>query len=155
MKKPIEIRVRINVEFDSSEAILADYLHDAKVAPYPLREMVMLALKSYWLPFAYKRQKLKGEKLHQATLDSIYRLQLHLQYLQSMMGIKLERGELGIDLLTQSDTPSEQPEDSTVVALEATEDLTSEELEEDKEADDKWNVPFGFTSKLGESHESD
>lgn len=148
MKRPIEIRIRINVEFDSSEAALADYLHDSSAAPFPFREMVMLALKSYWLPLAYKRQKAAPEKLHEVTLDCIYRLQLHIQYLQSMIGIKLEPAVLGVDPLIQPNAPSsEQLEDFTVA--EATADVASFELEESEADGGKWDVPFEFTSKLG------
>lgn len=157
LTRPIEIRIRLNVEFDSSEAILNDYLHNTEAAPYPFREMVMLALKSYWLPFAYKSQKNSLEKLRQATLDSIYRLQMHLSYLHSVTGIELnELAPLVYPPYLSSTTPKQELPDisstaaaSSVAQTATDKQIAIEEVPVGEQGDpQQWKIPFEFTNAL-------
>ncbi|MBV8885930.1 MAG: hypothetical protein JO235_18310 [Chroococcidiopsidaceae cyanobacterium CP_BM_RX_35] len=148
MKKTIEIRLRIKVEYDSSEAVLVEYLRDVEATPYPFREMVMLALKTFWLPYAYKHLKVTSEQLHQVTLESIYGLLIHLQRLQSMIGIKLDSGMIGSILPIQVNTASVSI--SASEAVHNSDNSLTEELSVEEADDGEWNVPFQFTSNLGD-----
>lgn len=86
MLSDIEFRLRVRVERDSPEAVILNYLN-SKQTLYPPKDMAMIALLSYWLPLAYRDQGLAAkENLVWVIRDSIYRLKLHLQYLQEMLG---------------------------------------------------------------------
>lgn len=122
MLEDIELfRVRVRVGSDSPEAIVMNYLN-SKQTLYPARDMVMLALITYWLPIAYRDSNLGAkENLERLIRDSIYRLQLHLQYLHQMLGEEtLEEAALSVDI--------ESPESQLVIKpqlLKAQEDTSS------------------------------
>ena len=112
------------------------------------REMVMLALRTFWLPYAYKRLKVTSEQLHQVTLESIYGLLIHLQRLQSMIGLKLDSGMIGSILPMQVNAASMSI--SASEAVHNSDNSLTEELSVEEADDGEWNVPFQFTSNLGD-----
>lgn len=93
MLEDIEFRLRVKVDSDSPEAVILNYLN-SKQTLYPARDMAMIALMSYWLPIAYEANGLQArEKMKRAIRASIYRLKLHLQDLQQMLGEEVEPGK--------------------------------------------------------------
>jgi hypothetical protein len=85
MLEDFEFRLRTRTRKESSEAIILSYLN-SKDTLYPPKDMVMIALMSYWLPLAYQSLgKGAKENLNQNIRACIYRLKLHLQYLQEML----------------------------------------------------------------------
>jgi hypothetical protein len=86
MLEDIEFRLRLRVESDSPEAIILKYLNSRQTL-YPSRDMAMIALISYWLPIACRDEGMQPkESFSRVIQNSTYRLKLHLQYLQQMLG---------------------------------------------------------------------
>lgn len=87
----IEFRLRVRVDSNSPEAILLNYLN-SKQTLYPAKDMAMIALMSFWLPLAYRDDNLQAqENIGRVIRDSIYRLKLHLPYLEQMLGEEVEQ----------------------------------------------------------------
>lgn len=78
-----EIRVRIKGEENNKELVLAKYLNSKKT-PYKTKEMVMMALSAYWLPFAYKDKF--GTVDRECILSCLHLLELQRDYLLKMLG---------------------------------------------------------------------
>ena len=105
MLENLEFRLRTRVQQESPEAILLSYLN-SKDTLYPAKDMVMIALTSYWLPLAYQAVgKGNKQKLEPHIRSCIYRLKLHQQYLQEMLGEEAADLEAGL-MLSQSPTSS-------------------------------------------------
>ena len=86
MLEDIEFRLRLRVESDSPEAIILKYLNSRQTL-YPSKDMAMIALISYWLPIACRDEGIQPkESFSRVIQNSTYRLKLHLQYLQQMLG---------------------------------------------------------------------
>ena len=83
--KKLRVRFQVQAQDESLEAVLLDYL-TSRSAPYPFDDMVITALRSFWLPFAYRDSKL-GIKIEKDRViqDCIDRLKLQKQYLQEML----------------------------------------------------------------------
>jgi hypothetical protein len=83
--KKFQIRFQVQALEDSNDGILLTYLH-SKDAPYPFNDMALNALKSYWLPLAYKDDSAaEPEEKKRAISDCIDRLQLQEQHLRQML----------------------------------------------------------------------
>lgn len=80
------IRFQVTASPSSREGMVLDYLL-AGETPYPLRDMVMLSVQSFWLPLAYReRQKvLPTSELEPLIRSCVLRLQIQQQYLQSLL----------------------------------------------------------------------
>ncbi|GAX38993.1 hypothetical protein [Nodularia sp. NIES-3585] len=105
MLENLEFRLRTRVQQESPEAILLSYLN-SKDTLYPAKDMVMIALTSYWLPLAYQAVgKGNKQKLEPHIRSCIYRLKLHQQYLQEMLSEEPADLEAGL-MLSQSPTSS-------------------------------------------------
>ena len=78
-----EIRIRIKGEENNKDLVLAKYLNSEKT-PYKTKEMVMMALSAYWLPFAYKDKF--GTVDRECILSCLYLLNLQRDYLLQMLG---------------------------------------------------------------------
>ncbi|MEM9154163.1 MAG: hypothetical protein AAGB13_03870 [Cyanobacteria bacterium P01_F01_bin.33] len=79
------IRFQVTASPSSREGMVLDYLL-AGETPYPLRDMVMLSVQSFWLPLAY-RERLKAlpaPELEPLIRSCVLRLQMQQQYLQSL-----------------------------------------------------------------------
>lgn len=86
MSSDFEFRLRMRVEGNSPEATVLNYLN-SKQTPYPPKDMAMIALMSYWLPLACLDEQMQSPESFKRTIqNSIYRLKLHVQYLQQMLG---------------------------------------------------------------------
>ncbi len=87
----IEFRLRVRVDSNSPEAILLNYLN-SKQTLYPAKDMAMIALMSFWLPLAYRDDDSQAHgNIGRVIRDSIYRLKLHLPYLEQMLGEEVEQ----------------------------------------------------------------
>ena len=79
------VRFQVTASPASREGMVLDYLL-AGETPYPLRDMVMLSVQSFWLPLAY-RDRLKAlpaSELEPLIRSCVLRLQMQQQYLQSL-----------------------------------------------------------------------
>lgn len=88
MLEDFEFRLRARTDTNSSEAMLIKYLNSRDTL-YPARDMVMIALKSYWLPLACQSVGEENLDLEQLVRSCLYRLQLHQQYLLELLGESL------------------------------------------------------------------
>ena len=86
-----EIRVRLRADQSSPELALAKYL-SSKDTLYPPKDMVMIALMAYWLPLAHKYKT--GIADEECIRSCIYRLKLHQQYLEGMLGSEVVSEDL-------------------------------------------------------------
>jgi hypothetical protein len=57
-----DYQLRIQVQLHTRDAMLLAYLRQVQQHPLiPHHDMVLMALRSYWLPFAYDRQMLNDD----------------------------------------------------------------------------------------------
>ena len=113
MLEDIEFRLRLRVESDSPEAIILKYLNSRQTL-YPSRDMAMIALMSYWLPIACRDEGMQPkESFSRVIQNSTYRLKLHLQYLQQMLGDEVLEDVVSSKVKTPS-SQSRTPLESTV-----------------------------------------
>jgi hypothetical protein len=91
MLEDIEFRLRVRVDSNSPEAIVLNYLN-SKQTLYLAKDMAMIALMSFWLPLAYRDDDSQEKgNIGRVIRNSIYRLKLHLPYLQQMLGEEVEQ----------------------------------------------------------------
>ncbi|MBV9387052.1 MAG: hypothetical protein JOZ78_11560 [Chroococcidiopsidaceae cyanobacterium CP_BM_ER_R8_30] len=109
MGRKFQIWLQLRVRDDSPEAMLVNYLN-SKDTLYPLKDMAMIALRSYWLPLAYRDNSLIAlEEKDKVVRDSIYRLKLQMQtFLEMSEKAKEDEFYQSLDLKAE-DTIS-QPE---------------------------------------------
>ena len=151
MSEDIEFRLRVRVNSDSPEAIILNYLN-SKQTLYPARDMAMIALMSYWLPLAYEANGLQArEKIGRVIRASIYRLKLHLQDLQQMLGEEVEPGKevalfeakqpaSRLDIQSRPITADDSPSDKSEIGHAKSEGALTESHE--------WFNPLKSSSKL-------
>lgn len=94
MKKNYELRLRLKLEEGTTEAILLDYLQDKEQGPSRCREMVMMALRTLWLPLAYQRTGRSQKAIRQALINCDYMWKIHFLELEQQLGVYLERSPL-------------------------------------------------------------
>ncbi|MFN6572026.1 hypothetical protein [Dendronalium sp. ChiSLP03b] len=101
----LEFRLRSRTLKGSPEEIVMSYLNSKKTL-YPAKDMVMIAILSYWLPLAYQVvDEVVKEDLESYIRDSIYRLKLHQQYLRRMLGEEMTTEEENLDLAQMLQSP--------------------------------------------------
>ncbi len=130
MLEDIEFRLRVRVDSNSPEAIVLNYLN-SKQTLYPAKDMAMIALMSFWLPLAYRDDLQEKENIGRVIRNSIYRLKLHLPYLQQMLGEEVEpekevrlfeagqqksQLEIQTHTVTADDDSSSKPETSQAIS---------------------------------------
>ena len=84
MFSDVEFRLRSRVKADSPEAMVIKYLNSRNTL-YPAKDMVIIAISSYWLPLAYQAEE-QPVDLEQHIRGCLYRLQLHSSYLMGLLG---------------------------------------------------------------------
>ncbi|UKP01034.1 hypothetical protein [Nostoc sp. UHCC 0870] len=84
MFEDVEFRLRSRVKSNSPEAMLIRYLNSRNTL-YPARDMVMIAISSYWLPLAYQAED-QPIDLEPHIRACLYRLELHSSYLMGLLG---------------------------------------------------------------------
>jgi hypothetical protein len=92
--KRFDYRVRIQVAADSPDGILLDCLKNERHQSYSHKEMLLWALRAYWMPIAYQLQQEQGKRsLSEAQMkrmaqDAIHQLRQQIAYLQSTFGVE-------------------------------------------------------------------
>lgn len=83
--RSIEIRFEVQVLEGSREEKLLNYLK-SKQTPFPLKDMVMIALQGFLMPLAYRDDDdVTDQEKGWVVRDSIQRLQQQVQYFQEML----------------------------------------------------------------------
>ncbi len=92
--KKFDYRVRIQVAAESPDGILLDCLKNERHQSYSHKEMLLWALRAYWMPIAYQLQQEQGKRsLSEAQMkrmaqDAIHQLRQQIAYLQSTFGVE-------------------------------------------------------------------
>ncbi|MEJ6486124.1 hypothetical protein N0Y54_33515 [Nostoc punctiforme UO1] len=155
MFSDVEFRLRSRVKADSPEAMLFKYLNSRNTL-YPAKDMVIIAISSYWLPLAYQAQE-QPVDLEPHIRACLYRLQLHSSYLMGLLGeipsqaatmIAVDRNSLS-SLSLPSNIPATEPskipptELSKITATEPSKIPATEQ----RQLKVDWLNPFSTLSK--------
>jgi hypothetical protein len=85
-----DYRVRVQVKTESPDAVLLDFLRNERQGSYSHKEMLLWALRAYWMPFAqqqYARSTQSETQLRHIALSSIYQLEKHIDYIRETFGL--------------------------------------------------------------------
>ncbi|MBW4440372.1 MAG: hypothetical protein KME10_03880 [Plectolyngbya sp. WJT66-NPBG17] len=94
MTRKFDYRVRVQVAAESPDGILLDFLKNERHRSYSHKEMLLWALRAYWMPIAYQLRREQGEQslteaqLKRMAQDAIYQLRQQIAYLRSTFGIE-------------------------------------------------------------------
>lgn len=100
--KKFDYRVRIQVAADSPDGILLDCLKNERHQSYSHKEMLLWALRAYWMPIAYQLQQEQGKRslpeaqMKRMAQDAIHQLRQQIAYLQSTFGVEPNLSTEGI-----------------------------------------------------------
>ncbi|KAM3091304.1 hypothetical protein ACKFKG_26330 [Phormidesmis sp. 146-35] len=92
--KKFDYRVRIQVAADSPDGILLDCLKNERHQSYSHKEMLLWALRAYWMPIAYQLQQEQGKRslsesqMRRMAQDAIHQLRQQIAYLQATFGVE-------------------------------------------------------------------
>lgn len=92
--KKFDYRIRIQVAAESPDGILLDCLKNERHQSYSHKEMLLWALRAYWMPIAYQlqqeqgRQSLSESQMKRMAQDAIHQLRQQITYLQSTFGVE-------------------------------------------------------------------
>lgn len=92
--KKFDYRIRIQVAAESPDGILLDCLKNERHHSYSHKEMLLWALRAYWMPIAYQLQQEEGKQslteaqMKRMAQDAIYQLRQQIAYLRSTFGIE-------------------------------------------------------------------
>jgi hypothetical protein len=88
-RKIIDYRVRIQVAEDSPDGVLLDFLKHERHPSFSHKEMVLWALRGYWMAIAFRQWQESGggriseSQVQQMVLDAIHQLNQQIVYIQS------------------------------------------------------------------------
>lgn len=91
--KKFDYRVRVQVAIDSPDGVLLDCIKNERHQSYSHKEMLLWALRAYWMPIAYQLRREQGDlllsdaQMKRIAQDAIYQLRQQIAYLQSTFGI--------------------------------------------------------------------
>ncbi|MBD1822936.1 hypothetical protein H6F51_10600 [Cyanobacteria bacterium FACHB-DQ100] len=91
--RKFDYRVRIQVAAESPDGILLDCIKNERHQSYSHKEMLLWALRAYWMPIAYQLRREQGElslsdaQMKRIAQDAIHQLRQQITYLQSTFGI--------------------------------------------------------------------
>ncbi|MCY6493381.1 hypothetical protein [Leptolyngbya sp. GGD] len=107
--KKFDYRIRIQVAADSPDGILLDCLKNERHQSYSHKEMLLWALRAYWMPIAYQLQQEQGQRsvsesqMKRMAQDAIHQLRQQIAYLQSTFGVEQTLSAEGVITLHPSD----------------------------------------------------
>jgi hypothetical protein len=90
MTSLFDYRVRVQVKTESPDAVLLDFLRNERQGSYSHKEMLLWALRAYWMPFAQQQSARSGQseaQLRHIALSSIYQLEKHIDYIRETFGL--------------------------------------------------------------------
>lgn len=106
--KKFDYRVRIQVAADSPDGILLDCLKNERHQSYSHKEMLLWALRAYWMPIAYQLQQEQGQRslsesqMKRMAQDAIHQLRQQIAYLQLTFGVEQTLSAEGVITLHPS-----------------------------------------------------
>jgi hypothetical protein len=106
-RKMIDYRVRIQVAEDSPDGVLLDFLKHERHPSFSHKEMVLWALRGYWLAIAFRCRwesgvgKISEAQVQQMALDAIHQLKQQMAYIQATFEIETVGGEKKVALYSE------------------------------------------------------
>ena len=86
----IDIRARLNVQPDSLEAWLHEYLKDEDSTRYFRHQLILESLITYFLPLVYEYRGATTAEIRKSLVDVNRSWQRHFDYLQQRLDIDLD-----------------------------------------------------------------
>jgi hypothetical protein len=89
-RKMIDYRVRIQVAEDSPDGVLLNFLKHGRHPSFSHKEMVLWALRGYWMAIAFRQYQNEREngmvsaQMRQIALDGMHQLRQQMAYIQSV-----------------------------------------------------------------------
>ena len=100
--KKFDYRVRVQVAADSPDGVLLDCIKNERHQSYSHKEMLLWALRAYWMPTAYQLQREQGDssisdaQMKRIALDAIHQLKQQISYLQSTFEVGQDHPTEGV-----------------------------------------------------------
>jgi hypothetical protein len=88
-KKMFDYRVRIQVAEDSPDGVLLDFIKNERHPSFSHKEMVLWALRGYWMAIALRQRSEVGNtsvsdaQIQRMALDTIHQLRQQIVYVRS------------------------------------------------------------------------
>jgi hypothetical protein len=93
-RKIIDYRIRIQVAEDSPDGVLLDFLKHERHPSFSHKEMVLWALRGYWMAIAFRQCKdeendwVTDTQMQRIVTDSLHQLAQQINYIRSSFGIE-------------------------------------------------------------------
>jgi light-regulated signal transduction histidine kinase (bacteriophytochrome) len=87
-RKMVDYRVRIQVAEDSPDGVLLDFLKHERHPSFSHKEMVLWALRGYWMAIAFRQRSELGDnmrseaQIQRMALDAVHQLRQQINYIQ-------------------------------------------------------------------------
>jgi hypothetical protein len=97
-RKMIDYRVRIQVAEDSPDGVLLDFLKHERHPSFSHKEMVLWALRGYWMAIAFRWRwesgagKMSEVQMQQMALDAVHQLKQQMVYIQATFEMEVMGG---------------------------------------------------------------
>jgi hypothetical protein len=96
-RKIIDYRVRIQVAEDSPDGVLLDFLKHERHPSFSHKEMVLWALRGYWMAIAFRQRWEPGDggnseaqmQMQRMALDAIHQLKQQIAYIQTTFEMEI------------------------------------------------------------------
>lgn len=109
--------IRLKVKKGSDEECLLEFLNNEQVRPFSKPQMVLLALKTFWLTLSLLYEGKPVEQILASVNQSVYLWKLQEQYLCKVVGVEPQNFASGESQLKKSSAtsvfqpvPVEQPD---------------------------------------------
>jgi hypothetical protein len=97
-KKTFDYRIRIQVAEDSPDGVLLDFIKNERHPSFSHKEMVLWALRGYWMAIAFRQRQELGEdkmpepQIRQMGIDTVHQLKQQIAYIQATFEIEVMEG---------------------------------------------------------------
>jgi hypothetical protein len=119
-RKMIDYRVRIQVAEDSPDGMLLDFLKHERHPSFSHKEMVLWALRGYWMAIAFRQRgdfeedTISQTRMRRIALDGIHQLRQQIAYIETTF-------EVGLRTETNPGDQNGDPQPKTSTAVSAPE----------------------------------
>ena len=134
MKQQLDIKFRFQPLRSSPDGILLDYIKNRQELDSISNEMVLKALRAYWLADAYQNcGAKKGQQLKKLAINMIFALEEHANYLRTVFGIERIQPVYQVPPLDSA---------PVLMAVHQEEEEEKQELQEEEEEEEEEANPW-------------
>lgn len=101
--------IRLKVKKGSEEECLLEFLNNSQVRPFSKPQMILLALKTFWLTLSLFHDAKPVEQILASLNQGKYLWNLQEQYLCQIIGVKPQKFSSENQLLKKTEAPISQP----------------------------------------------